>query len=279
MNRFTIRDIAQAGLVAALYAVLSLAFAPISFGVYQVRVAEALTVLPFFLPAAIPGLYVGCLLANVFGNVGWVDIVVGPLITLVAAIVTRQAGALSRSAALPPAILPIVLMWLGGVYLLSGFSLSLRTVLGALLAATAVLPLLISRSRRDIAVGDLREQIGTRFVVSLILALVAVILLRVTTDTYFIVCGALLMVAAVAAAGVFSWSAISEIGPAVLLAPLPPVVLNALGVSAYLAPIIGVDYWFCVQMVGVGELIACYVLGLPLLVLLRRRNIIPSSVF
>ncbi len=277
MNRFSIRDIAHAGLVAALYAVLSLAFAPISFGVYQIRVAEALTVLPFFLPAAIPGLYVGCLLANVFGNVGWIDIVVGPLITLVAAVLTHRAGMLSRRAALLPAVLPVVLMWLGAVYLLSGLVLTLLTVLGAALGVAAVVPLLVYRTPKGKAADDLREQIGTRFIVSLILAMVAVLLLRVTPDTYFIVCGALLMVAAVAGAGVFSWSLVSEIGPGVLLAPLPPVVLNALGVSAYLAPIIGVNYWFCVQMVGVGELIACYVIGLPLLGLLRRRSVFPPN--
>ena len=53
----------HAALIAAVYVVLCLAFAPISYGEIQVRVAEALTILPFFTPAAIPGLFVGCFLS------------------------------------------------------------------------------------------------------------------------------------------------------------------------------------------------------------------------
>ena len=60
--------------------------------------------------------------------------------------------------------------------------------------------------------------------------------------------------------------------PNVLLAPLPPVLVNAFGVSLYLAPMLGFDYWFSVQMIGVGQLIACYMLGLPLLRLLQKRT-------
>ena len=70
-------------------------------------------------------------------------------------------------------------------------------------------------------------------------------------------------------------STIKNIKTVVLLAlaPLPPVILNAIGVSAYLAPIIGVGFWFCVQMIGIGQLAACYGIGLPLLVILRRRKV------
>ena len=59
MTNYTLREISLAGLVAAAYTVLSLVLAPISFGVYQIRVAEALTVLPFVSRAAIPGLFIG----------------------------------------------------------------------------------------------------------------------------------------------------------------------------------------------------------------------------
>lgn len=278
MSRFSIKDISLAGLVAALYTVLSLAFAPISFGVYQVRIAEALTVLPFLHPAAIPGLYIGCLLANVFGNVGWLDIVIGPLLTLVAALLTRGAGRLNRTTAVLPAALPIILSWLAALYLLSNFSLTASTVIGALVALVAFVPLISIRRRPPAAPGpnDFGDRFGTRVILALIVALVAVILLRTTDDAYFLVCGALLMVAAVAGAAILAWSMVSDIGPHALLAPLPPVLLNAFGVSAYLAPIIGVPYWFSVQMVGVGQLIACYALGLPLLVLMRRRNLFPD---
>ena len=54
------KRVAQGAVIAALYVVLTLVFAPISFGAMQVRIAEALTILPLFTPAAIPGLFVGC---------------------------------------------------------------------------------------------------------------------------------------------------------------------------------------------------------------------------
>lgn len=154
---FRLNDTAQAGLIAAAYTLLSLVFYPISFGVYQVRVAEALTVLPFLSRAAVPGLFIGCLLANLFGGLGWQDVVFGSLLTLLAAVLTRAVALLIRSR--------------------------------------------------------------------------------------------------------YAW----------LLAPVPPVLVNALGVSLYLAPIIGVGYWFAVQMIGIGQLVACGLIGLPLLRLLQSR--------
>jgi uncharacterized membrane protein len=157
MPRYTSKDLAVAGIVAGLYASLSIAVAPLSYGVYQVRLAEALTVLPFLSAAAVPGLFVGCLVANLFGGMGWPDVVFGSLITLAAAIMTRWCGSLVN---------------------------------------------------RPVA----------------------------------------------------RW-----------LAPAWPVLLNALGVSIYLAPLLGYNYWFSVQMIGLGEAIACYVLGLPLLIVVDRR--------
>lgn len=161
MPRLSYREVAGAGIIAALYATLSLVFYPISFGIYQVRIAEALTVLPFVTRAAVPGLFIGCLLANIFGGMGWADIVFGSALTGVAAIFTRT---LARMPA---------------------------------------------------------RRIG------------------------------------------------------ITLAPLPPVIFNSFGVAAYLAPLMGTGYWFGVQMIGLGEVIACYGLGLPLLLLLnkRRRNL------
>lgn len=160
MNNRHIKFIANSGLIAAVYVVLAVVFLPISFGVYQLRVAEALAVLPFLTAAAVPGLYVGCVLSNVIGGMGWLDIIIGPLLSLAAAIATRT----------------------------------------------------------------IRIQFGD-----------------------------------------------SKLGMA--LAPLPAVVFNALGVSIYLAPLLGFGYWFSVQMVGIGQIVACYVIGLPLLILLRKRRI------
>ena len=75
----------QAAFIAAIYAVLTIAFAPLSYGQIQIRFAEALTILPFFTPAAIPGLFVGCIVANFFGPAGIIDVVFGSAATLIAA--------------------------------------------------------------------------------------------------------------------------------------------------------------------------------------------------
>lgn len=154
-----ISQLTFAGVVAALYAVLTLALAPISFGVYQLRIAEALTVLPFISRGAIAGLYVGCLVANYFGGQGILDILIGPLLTAAAAAVT---------------------FWL-----------------------------------RSWPLGGMKTRM---------------------------------------------W-----------LAPMPAVLFNAFGVAAYLAPLIDVNYWFAVQMIGLGELAACYLLGLPFLMIMEKR--------
>lgn len=161
----TIRTISTGAVVAATYAVLTIWLAPISYGPIQVRLSEALTVLPFVASASIWGLFLGCLIANIFGGLGPWDIFVGSLLTLVAATLTY--------------------------------------------------------------------------------------LLRKTGKPW--------------------------------LAPLPPVVLNAFGVSAYLQllfepPRIALlgnmpGYFVFVITVGIGEIIACYVVGLPLLYALKRLRV------
>ncbi len=78
--------ITQAAAIAAIYVVLTLVFAPISFGQVQVRISEILTILPFFTPAAIPGLFIGCMIANVFGGAIVVDIIFGSIATLLGAV-------------------------------------------------------------------------------------------------------------------------------------------------------------------------------------------------
>jgi uncharacterized membrane protein len=77
--------LAQGAAVAALYVVLTLIFAPISFGSVQFRIAEILTILPLLTPAAVPGLFVGCLLGNILGGAIIWDIVFGSLATLIGA--------------------------------------------------------------------------------------------------------------------------------------------------------------------------------------------------
>ena len=78
----------QAAMIAAIYVVLTFVFAPFSFGQIQVRIAEALTILPLFTPAAIPGLFIGCLIGNILGGAILPDIIFGSMATLIGAIFT-----------------------------------------------------------------------------------------------------------------------------------------------------------------------------------------------
>ena len=96
LTKTTTRYLTRAAVIAALYVVLTLAFAPISYGEIQVRISEMLTILPFFTPAAIPGLFIGCLAANLFNLSGvvWSDVVFGSLATLLGAIGTYLLGKL-----------------------------------------------------------------------------------------------------------------------------------------------------------------------------------------
>ena len=84
----------QAGVIAAMYVVLTMLIPAASFGPVQLRLSEALTVLPVLTPAALPGLTVGCLLSNLLGmaagaNPGgaW-DLLIGPAATAAAAVLT-----------------------------------------------------------------------------------------------------------------------------------------------------------------------------------------------
>ena len=84
--------IVQAGVIAAVYVALTVVLAPFSFREIQVRVAEALTILPFFMPAAVPGLLIGCLIGNTLGGAVLPDIVFGSLATLIGAVGTYLIG-------------------------------------------------------------------------------------------------------------------------------------------------------------------------------------------
>ncbi len=88
MKNKKILFITQAAMIAALYVVLTFlanAFG-LASGVIQVRLSEMLTVLPFFTPAAIPGLYIGCILSNWLTGCCLLDIFVGSLATLIGAV-------------------------------------------------------------------------------------------------------------------------------------------------------------------------------------------------
>ena len=91
-SRFTTHQLATAGVIAALYAVLAnfASIFGIAYGPIQCRFSEALCVLPFLFPAATPGLFVGCLVANLLSPYGALDIIFGSLATLLAAVWTQH---------------------------------------------------------------------------------------------------------------------------------------------------------------------------------------------
>ena len=105
--------ITQAAVIAALYVVLVVVFNYISFGPIQFRVAEALTILPYFTPAAIPGLFIGCILANVIGGAVIWDIIFGSIATLIGAVFTYLLRKKSKFLApLPPVLAnTIIVPW------------------------------------------------------------------------------------------------------------------------------------------------------------------------
>jgi len=110
MIKINTRKIAFSGIVAALYAALTIALAFISYGPIQFRVAEALCILPFFFPSSVWGLFVGCIVANLISPYP-LDIIVGAVASLLAALSTMLIGRLGRErlsvkilACLPPVI-------------------------------------------------------------------------------------------------------------------------------------------------------------------------------
>jgi len=90
MNHKKIKKLTISAMIAAVYFVLTMIFYFTSFQPMQSRLAEALTVLPYFTPLAIPGLFVGCLLSNILGGNGIWDIVIGSLATLLSAYLTYK---------------------------------------------------------------------------------------------------------------------------------------------------------------------------------------------
>jgi len=152
------KDATLASIVGAIYVVLTLGFASISYGPIQFRIAEILTVLPFLRASTAWGLFAGCLVANIIGGLGPWDIVLGSLFTLIAAYLTSKM-------------------------------------------------------------------------------------------------------------------------PNIWLAPLPPVIINAFGVSSYLSVIFGVPYLITVLYIGISEFIICYLLGIPLLYFLKKQKFLEEYIF
>ena len=128
----TTRSLCVSAVIAALYAALTLLLAPISYGPIQLRLSEAMTLLPIVLPQAVPGLFVGCLIANLYTGM-LMDIIFGSLATLLAALGSH----ILRKKPLLAASCPVI---------------SNGVIVGLVLAKTANLPLPLTMLQ--IALGE-----------------------------------------------------------------------------------------------------------------------------
>ena len=111
MQRNRTRDLTVAALIAALYVVLGYFgnLFSLTFGPIQIRFAEALTVLPFLLPATAPGLVIGCLITNILSPYGPLDLILGTLATAIAAFLTAKMPRWYL-AALPPILVNLIIL-------------------------------------------------------------------------------------------------------------------------------------------------------------------------
>lgn len=111
MRKSTTRDLTLAAMVAAVYFVLCYFgnIFQLTFGPVQVRLGEALTVLPFLFPATAPGLALGCLLTNILSPYGPIDMIVGTLATAIAAFLSAKMPRWYL-AALPPIVMNALLL-------------------------------------------------------------------------------------------------------------------------------------------------------------------------
>ena len=105
MNNRT-NSIAQGALIAALYIVLTLVsnIMGLASGVIQIRLSEAMTILPIFTPAAVPGLCVGCFISNIITGCAPMDVICGTVATLIGALLTKSFANHPVLASLPPII-------------------------------------------------------------------------------------------------------------------------------------------------------------------------------
>ena len=111
-NKNRVRHLTEAALIAAMYVVLTWVanLLRLANGVIQVRFSEALTILPFFTPAAIPGLAIGCLLSNLLTGAAVYDVVFGSLATLLGAVGTYLLRKHKFLCTLPPVIANMVII-------------------------------------------------------------------------------------------------------------------------------------------------------------------------
>ena len=120
MSKFTTRDLTLAAILAAVYAALTVTLPIPQYAGIQCRLSEALTVLPFFFPAATPGLVVGCFIANLFSPYS-LDMVFGTAATLLACLITQRMPG-KWLAPLPPVLCNAVIVGAELAWYQTGFT-------------------------------------------------------------------------------------------------------------------------------------------------------------
>ena len=120
MRKNTLKELTFAAMLGGAYAALTMLLPIPQYAGVQFRLAEALTLLPFLIPAATPGLFVGCFIANILSPYGLLDIIAGSAATLLACLWTQRVKN-RRLAALPPVVCNAVIV--GGViaFAMTGF--------------------------------------------------------------------------------------------------------------------------------------------------------------
>lgn len=103
MKNLSLGKLTVAAVTAAAYAGISMALAPLSYGPVQLRIAEALCILPFFLPFTAWGLFAGCVISNLLSAYGPLDVIFGSLATLLSALCISSAGRKSGGTAVKAA--------------------------------------------------------------------------------------------------------------------------------------------------------------------------------
>jgi uncharacterized membrane protein len=112
MNYKKTQYLTQAAIIAAIYTVLVIIFDYTSYGIIQFRIAEALTILPYFTPAAIPGVTVGCILSALITGASPIDMIFGSLATLIAAILSYLLRRNKYLVPIPPIVVnALVIPW------------------------------------------------------------------------------------------------------------------------------------------------------------------------
>ncbi|SDB11020.1 QueT transporter family protein [Butyrivibrio sp. INlla16] len=156
MKNNNVLFITQAAMIAAIYAVLTAMIQPfdLASGAIQFRVSEALCVLPFFTPAAVPGVIIGCFISNIFAGAGVWDIVLGTFATAIAAFASYKLKDHRFLVTLPPVIsnmviVPFILILCGMVpatvasYLFTAFTVAIGEVLACVVLGSVLISALL----------------------------------------------------------------------------------------------------------------------------------------